>query len=108
MAVAIPVLWYHWRVLRQDQRLGAEQLPLRKTVTLLAGETAVDLVSRIEEKLGSQIRLLHYLGETPEDIPVLSDEEVDRLISDIQAAPGDKVMLVAAGGKVMVLPYQER
>lgn len=108
MVVAIPVLWYHWRVLRQDQRLGAERLPLQKTVTLLAGETAVELVSRIEEKLGSQIRWLHHLGQTPEDVPLLSDEEVERLVSDIQAVPGDKVMLVAAGGKIMVLPYQEK
>ena len=108
LVVAIPVLFYHWRILRQEQRLGAEKLSLRKTVTLLAGEPAVDLVARIEEKLGSQIHLLRHLGETPEDIPVLSDEEVDRLVSDIQAAPSDKVMLVAAGGKVMVLPYQEK
>lgn len=108
LVVAIPVLLYHWRVLRQDQRLGAEKLPLRKAVTLLAGEPAIGLISRIEEKLGSKIRRLHYIGQTPEDIPVLSDEEVDRLVSDIQAAPSDKVMLVAARGKVMVLPYQEK
>ena len=108
LVVAVPVLWYHWHVLRQDQRLGAEKLPLRKTVTLLAGEPAAGLVSRIEEKLGSHIRPLRYLGQTPEDIPVLSDEEVDRLARDIQAAPSDKVMLVVAGGKVLVLPYEEK
>ena len=108
LVVAIPVLLYHWRILRQDQRLGAEKLLLRKTVTLLADESAADLVSRIEAKLGSRIRLLRYLGQTPEDIPVLSDEEVDRLVSDIQAAPSDKVMVVATGGKVTVLPYQEK
>ncbi len=108
VVVAIPVLLYHWDVLRQDQHLGAEKPPLRKTVTLLSGEPAIGLISRIEEKVGFKIRRLHYLGQAPEDIPVLSDEEVDRLISDIQAAPGDKVMLVAAGGKVMVLPYQEK
>ena len=107
LVVAIPVLFYHWRVLRQDQRLGAEKLPPRKTVTLLAGEPAAGLVSRIEERLGSHIRLLRSLGLTPEDIPVLSDDEVNGLVSDIQAAPGDKVMLVVAGGKVMVVPYQE-
>jgi len=108
LVVAAPVLWYHWRILRQDQRLGAEKLPPRKTVTLLAGEPAAGLVSRIEEKLGSQVRPLRYLGQTPEDIPVLSDEEIDRLVRDIQAAPSDKVMLVVAGGKVLVLPYEEK
>jgi len=108
LVVAIPVLLYHWRILRQDQRLGAEKLPLPKAVTLLAGEPAAGLVSKIEEKLGSHIRLLRYLGQTSEDIPVLSDEEVDRLARDIQAAPSDKVMLVVAGGKVLVLPYEEK
>jgi len=108
LVVAIPVLLYHWRILRQDQRLGAEKLPLPKAVTLLASEPAAGLVSRIEEKLGSHIRLLRYLGQTSEDIPVLSDEEVDRLARDIQAAPSDKVMLVVAGGKVLVLPYEEK
>jgi uncharacterized membrane protein len=108
LLVAIPVLWYHWRILRQDQRLGVEKLPRRKTVTLLASEAAVDLVSRIEAKLGSRIRLLRYLGQRPEDMPILSDEEVDRLVSDIQEAPSDRVMLIAAGNKVMVVPYQEK
>jgi len=108
MVVAVPVLWYHWHVMRQDQRLGAEKLPLRKTVTLLAGEPTAGLVSRIEEKLGSHIRPLRYLGQTPQDIPALSDEEVDRLARDIQAAPSDKVMLVVVGGKVLVLPYEEK
>jgi hypothetical protein len=106
--VSLPVFIYHWRVLRRDQRLGAEELPLRKTVTLLAGEPAEDLVHRIEEKLGSRLQLLTYLGQAPEEIPDLSEEEIDSLISDIKEAPGSKVMLVVAGGRIMVLPYQDR
>ena len=108
LVIAIPMLWYHWHVLRQDQRLGAEKLPLPKIVTLLADEPAASLVSRIEERLGSPIRLLRYLGQAPKNIPVLSDEKVDKLISDIQAAPSDKVMLVIAVGRVMVPPYQDK
>ena len=108
LLIPLPVLLYHWRVLRQDQRLGAEKLQLLKEVTLLADELAAELVSRIEEKLGSRIRLLTYLGQTPEEMPAMSDEEVERLISDIQTAPGSKVLLVVAGGRVMVLPYQEK
>ncbi|MFC2020548.1 DUF5671 domain-containing protein [Chloroflexota bacterium] len=108
LLLPVPVLLYHWRVLRQDQHLGTEKLPSAKTVTLLAGESAADLVSRLEQSLGSRIRLLHHLGQTPEEIPAMSDEEIDSLVSDIQAAPSDKVMLVAAGGRVMVLPYQDK
>ena len=107
MLVSIPVLVYHWRVLRRDQRLGAEELPIKKRITLLAGEPAEDLVHRIEEKLGSRLQLLTYLGQAPEAIPDLSDEDIDSLINDIHEAPGSKVMLVVAEGRVMVLPYQD-
>ncbi len=108
LLLPVPVLLYHWRVLRQDQRLGAEKLPQRKTVTILAGDPAAGLVSRIEEKYGSRIRQLRYIGQMPEDIPVLSDEEIITLIDEIKAAPGSEVMLVVTAGKVMVLPYQWR
>jgi hypothetical protein len=108
VVVAIPVLMYHWQVLRQDQRLGAEVAAARKTVTVLVSDKAVGLVSRIEEKLGYKVRTLHYLGQMPEDFPVLSDEEVSRLAGDIQATPSTKVMLIAAGGRIMVFPYQEK
>ena len=108
LVVAIPVLMYHWQILRQDQRLGAEAAVARKTVTMLASDRAADLVSQIEERLGYKVRRLHYLGEMPEDFPTLSDEEVSRLAGDIQATPGTKVMLIAAGGRIMVLPYQEK
>ena len=106
--VAIPVLMYHWRILRQDQRLGAEAAAVRKTVTVLVSDRAAGLVSQIEEKLGYKVHALRYLGQMPEDFPVLSDEEVSRLAGDIQAAPSTKVMLVAGEGRILVLPYQEK
>jgi hypothetical protein len=108
LLLPVPVLLYHWRVLRQDQRLGAEKLPQRKTVTILAGEMAAELISRIEEKLGSRIRKLRNITQVPEDIPALSDEEVVTLINNIQEAPSNKVLLVVTGSKVMVIPYQEK
>ena len=107
LLLPVPVLLYHWRVLRQDQHLGAEKLLPAKTVTLLASERASGLASRIEQKLGSGIRLLRHLDETPEDMPDLSDEELDNLVTRIETAPGNKVMLVVVGDKVMVLPYRE-
>ncbi len=108
LVVAVPVLWYHWRIMRQDQHLGAEKLPPRKTVTILAGEPAQDLVAMIEERLGSRVRQLRYLGQAAEDIPAMSDEETDQLVSEIRAVPGDKVMVIIAGGKVTVVPYSEK
>jgi hypothetical protein len=108
VVVAIPVLLYHWQILRQDQRLGAEVAAARKTVTVLVSDKAVALVSRIEEKLGYKVRTLHHLGQMPEGFPVSSEEEVNRLVGDIQATPGTKVMLIAVGDRIMVLPYREK
>jgi hypothetical protein len=108
VVVAIPVFMYHWQVLRQDQRLGAEVAAARKIVTVLVSDKAVGLVSRIEEKLGYKVRTLNYLGQMPEGFPVLSEEEVNRLVGDIQAMPSTKVLLIAVGDRIMVLPYREK
>lgn len=108
LVVAIPVLMYHWRILRQDQRLGAEVAAARKTVTVLISDKAAELASRIEKKLGYKVHTLQYLGQKPKRSPALSDKEISRLVADIKAAPGTKVMLIAAKGKIVVLPYQEK
>jgi hypothetical protein len=108
LIVAVPVLMYHWRIMRQDQRLGAEVAAVRKTVTVLVSDRAAELVPQIEEKLGYKVHTLRYLGQMPEDFPVLSEDEINRLVSDIQATPSTKVMLIVVEGKIMVLPYREK
>lgn len=109
LIVALPVLLYHWRVLRRDQILGAETVPLRKkVVTLLAPESATGIASRIEEKQGSRIRLLRYSSQSQLTAPSLSDEEFNKLISDIESATTAKVMLVVTGTGILVLPYEEK
>ena len=78
---------------------------------MLAAEPAAELISRIEQKLGFQVHRLRYVSQMTEEseaMPVLSDEELEKLVSAIQAAPTTKVMLVVAEGAVMVLPYQEK
>jgi uncharacterized membrane protein len=108
LVVVVPVLMYHWKVLRQDQRLGVEAAAAQKIVTVLISDRAAGLVSRIEKKLGYKVSTLRYLGQAPEKFPALSEQDVSRLAGDIQSAPGAKVMLVASGGKILVLPYQEK
>lgn len=108
LVVAVPVLMYHWQILRQDQRLGAETKAVRKTVSLLVSDRDSGTSSRIEDKLGYKVHTLRYLGKKAKDFPALSDKEISRLAGDIQAVPGTKVMLIATGGKVLVLPYQEK
>ncbi|HEY32827.1 MAG TPA: hypothetical protein G4O10_06945 [Dehalococcoidia bacterium] len=106
LIIPLPVLIYHWRILQQDRHFGAEAVRLRKRVTMIADESAAEVVSRIEAKLNSRIRLLRQLGELT--VPIVSDEEIDRLVSDIRAAPGDKVMLVVTAGGILVLPYEDK
>ena len=107
LLVPLPVLLYHWHLLREDKRLGAEKVLPRKRVTMLAGEQMAELVTGLEERLGSRIRLWRRFSVT-ETAPTLSDKELDKLVSEIGDAPGDKVMLVVVGSNVMVLPYEGR
>jgi hypothetical protein len=105
---AVPVLIYHWRVLRGDQRLGAEKLHRRKRVNIIAGEEAGELIDQFEEKLGYRIRHLVYKGEVQAESPVLTDEEIESLVNDIGLADGESVILDITGGSVRLLPYGEK
>ena len=107
LIVAAPLLWYHWRILRADQRQGAESVVVRREVTFLVDDRSGELVSRLENKLGYKVRNLYHVGQTTETPPI-PDEEIDRLVNEIQASPSDKVMLVVVGGKVITLPYQDK
>jgi len=108
LVVAAPLLWYHWQILRADQRQGAEPAVIRHNVTLLTDDRSGELPSRLENKLGFKIRVLYHVGQTTEALSVLPDEEIDRLVNEIQSSPSNKVMLVIFGGKVITLPYQDK
>lgn len=104
---AAVVLWYHWRVMRREQRLGAEAGARHKAVTLLAGGAAGDLAARIEGRLGFKVRTLYRVGETAGMPLSPSDEEIARLAEEVQAAPGDRVIVLALEGRLSVVPYRE-
>jgi hypothetical protein len=108
LIVAAPLLWYHWQILRADQRRGAESAVIRHDVTLLTDDRTGELAARLENKLGFKIRVLYQVGQTAETLSVLQDEEIDRLANEIQSSPSNKVMLVVIGGKVITLPYQDK
>jgi hypothetical protein len=104
--IAVPLLWYFWGVIRQDQHLGAEAA-VRKTIIVLVPEPAEGLVNRLEEKLGYRVKTVYYLGQVGE-LPEINDEELDRLVARIQAADGAKVVLLPAAGTLTVHPYRVR
>jgi hypothetical protein len=108
LIVAVPLLWYHWQLLRADQSRGGELAIIRHNVTLLADDRTGELASRLENKLGYKIRILYRVGQGTEIPSVLTDEEIDRLANEVKASPSNDVMLVAFGGKVITLPYQDR
>jgi hypothetical protein len=108
LVVAAPLLWYHWQILRLDQHRGAEAAAVQKSVAILAGGQVGDLAPRLEEKLGYRIRVLNRVGQPGGEPIFLSDDELAGLVTEIQQAPSDRVILLALGGKISVLPYQEK
>ncbi len=104
--IAIPVLIYHLQIARQDQKLGSEKTVVRKNVTLLVADKQSPLVSQVEMKLGYRVRTAQYEGETAGVLPALSDEDIDRLVSQVKAAAARDVILVLLEGHSMVLPYK--
>ena len=108
LIVAALLLWYHWKLLRTDQRRGAEVIVARKNVILLVDEHTGELDARLENKLGFRIRVLYQVRQTGGGLINLPDEEIDRLVNEIVTAPSNKVILVVLDGKVMVLPYKDK
>jgi hypothetical protein len=104
---AIPTLFYHWKLLREDQNLGAEKSIRRKHVVILAGESAGRLTGQIEQKLGYRTRKLWLTGEAPEVLPDWSEEQLEALISQISEAEGSDVFLDLTGETPRLLPYRE-
>jgi hypothetical protein len=75
---------------------------------LLTEDRTGELAARLESKLGYKIHTLYQVGQTDEKLTVIPDGEIERLVNEIQSSPGNKIMLVILGGKVTVLPYQDK
>jgi hypothetical protein len=108
IVVAALLLWYHWRNLRADQHRGAETILARRDVTILSDDRAGDLAVRLENKLGYKTHTLYMVGQTRAGQPALTEEEIQRLVNEIQSATADKIMLVMLDGKITVMPYRDK
>jgi ABC-type multidrug transport system fused ATPase/permease subunit len=108
LVVAALLLWYHWRNLRADQHRGAETILARRDVTILSDDRAGDLAVRLENKLGYKTHTLYLVGQTGAGQPALTEEEIQRLVNEIQSATADKIMLVMLEGKITVMPYRDK
>ena len=105
--VAAPLLWYHWRIVRADQRAGAELIVKRKTVTLLAVDPDGAIAERLSKRLGYRVRPLQMAGGQAEQ-SAIPDDEIERAAADIEQAPTPAIMVVLSEGKITVYPYRER
>jgi len=110
LLVSLPFLFYHWSVLRTDQKMGAEATVIqKKAVTLLATpENTALLYSKIEAKFGHKPCLLRYQPAPGETVPLLADADIEKLLIEIEAASGDKLLLVVNGKGWQIFPYEER
>ena len=108
LAVAAGLLWYHWQILRADQRRGAETMSTKHDVTILADDRAGDLAVRLENKLGYKTHALYLVGQTGAGLPALPEEEIERLVNEIQSAAAGKIMLVMLDGRITVMPYRDK
>jgi hypothetical protein len=106
VATAGVFLAYYWKILREDQRAGAEVASRRKKVVVLIGESAADIIPRLEEALLVRPLVLHSL--TDDQMPVsISDEQMREITQQVATAPGSQVMLVVSKGRIIVYPYRE-
>jgi hypothetical protein len=48
------------------------------------------------------------VGQTGAGQPALTEEEIQRLVNEIQSATADKIMLVMLEGKITVMPYRDK
>ena len=104
--VAAPLLWYHWRAIRADQRLGAEAVAMRKAVTLLASDPGGQLAARLGEKLGYKVRAIYPAGEPASEAPMVPDDELERAVSQVAGTSAPSVILIVTAGRIAVYPYR--
>ena len=102
-----PLLFYHWRQVRLEQKKGAEAGLSTKIVSLLGGAASEQLARLLGEKLGRKIHFLQFASvETASKI--WSEEEISRVVHEIEASPLSHVMIVVKEGQISIWPYQEK
>jgi hypothetical protein len=99
------LLPYYLQVLREDQQAGAEDAPVRKSVTLVVGEQDRELVGRLEEALLARVRVMR-IASPETTVPAVSDEELEAVVEQVRSAATDRVLVVATEVTVRVFGYR--
>lgn len=106
LLVAAPLLWYHWGMVRQDMKRGAEVQTVKHQVTLLTSDTTGRLSGQLETKLGYGIKVNIYAAGGVEII--VAEDELDRAAGEVENAPTARVMVINEGNSLRVIPYVEK
>ncbi len=98
---ASALLPYHWQVLREDQRAGAESAPRKKSVTLvMGGDGAEDVARDLAKGLNMRVRLVLIVSDAP--APVLAEGRLAELADQVRATPSDRVIVIADRDEIRV------
>ena len=108
IVAAVFFLVYYWGVYRQDRGQGPEKehTPLIvKDVTLLIGAGGESLVTRLEQALGYNVRIMRWT-DNDAMLPNLSDEDCRDVARRVGAASGSRVLVIPEGQSLRVLSYR--
>ena len=98
---ASALLPYHWQVLREDQRAGAESGPRKKSVTLvIGGDGAEDAARGLAKALDMPVRLVTIVSDVP--APVLAEGRLAELADQVRATPSDRAIVIADRDEIRV------
>ncbi|MCS7207399.1 MAG: DUF5671 domain-containing protein [Dehalococcoidia bacterium] len=104
LLTTLPLLAYHWQVLREDQRAEAQRPLVRKTITLVVGEKGRPLHTALEQALGTRLEVLWVVETEGEEPPTLTPEALDALVERIRTTPAPRVLVLALGGTIRIYP----
>lgn len=99
------IAYYYWLALREDLAVGAEKIARKASITLIAGEESKKLIHQLEEKLGYKLKIINTL-EPENNVPTLTEEQLEALAKRIQESKGAKVLLIVEDEDIKVFSYQ--
>jgi hypothetical protein len=111
IVTAIIFVPYYWNVYKQDRESaspapGAAETPVaRKDVTVLVAPGGDDMVRRLQSALGYRVNRARW-NDADATVAALSDEECNRLASQVASASGRRVMIIPGSSGVRVVSYE--
>jgi hypothetical protein len=108
IVTAIIFVPYYWNVYKQDRQTApeAEETPVvRKDVTVLVAPGGDDMVRRLQSALGYRVNSARW-NDSDATIVSLSDEESNRLASQVASASGRRVMIIPGSSGIRVVSYE--